>query len=201
MIRLLLADDQALVLGALAAVLRLEPDMDVVAEVGTGSEVLAAAQQYEPDIALLDVQMPGRDGLTVAADLQRALPGCRTIICTTFSRPGYLSRAMSAGAAGYVVKDSPPEQLVDAIRRVHAGLRFVDPALAAEALAGGASPLTGREADVLRAAAEGGTVADIARALRLSQGTVRNHLSSAIGKTQARTRAEAARIAEANGWL
>ncbi|MFB6789305.1 response regulator [Streptomyces olivaceus] len=201
MIRLLLADDQALVLGALAAVLRLEPDMDVVAEVGTGSEVLAAAQQYEPDIALLDVQMPGRDGLTVAADLQRALPGCRTIICTTFSRPGYLSRAMSAGAAGYVVKDSPPEQLVDAIRRVHAGLRFVDPALAAEALAGGASPLTGREADALRAAAEGGTVADIARVLRLSQGTVRNHLSSAIGKTQARTRAEAARIAEANGWL
>ncbi|MBZ6229593.1 response regulator transcription factor [Streptomyces olivaceus] len=201
MIRLLLADDQALVLGALAAVLRLEPDMDVVAEVGTGSEVLAAAQQYEPDIALLDVQMPGRDGLTVAADLQRALPGCRTIICTTFSRPGYLSRAMSAGAAGYVVKDSPPEQLVDAIRRVHAGLRFVDPALAAEALAGGASPLTGREADALRVAAEGGTVADIARALRLSQGTVRNHLSSAIGKTQARTRAEAARIAEANGWL
>lgn len=109
-----------------------------------------------PDIALLDVQMPGRDGLAAAADLRRALPGCRTIICTTFSRPGYLSRAMSAGAAGYVVKDSPPEQLVDAIRRVHAGLRFVDPALAAEALVGGASPLTGRETDVLRAAAEGG---------------------------------------------
>ncbi|AEN08024.1 MULTISPECIES: response regulator transcription factor [unclassified Streptomyces] len=201
MIRVLLADDQALVLGALASVLRLEPDIDVVAEIGTGTEVLAAAQRAVPDIALLDVQMPGRDGLTVAADLQRALPACRTIICTTFSRPGYLSRAMSAGASGYVVKDSPPEQLVDAIRRVHAGLRFVDPALAAEALAGGASPLTGREADVLRVAAEGGTVADIARALRLSQGTVRNHLSSAIGKTQARTRAEAARLAEANGWL
>ncbi|MET9354150.1 response regulator transcription factor [Streptomyces sp. NPDC006617] len=201
MIRVLLADDQALVLGALAAVLRLEPDIDVVAEVGTGTEVLPAAQRTSPDIALLDVQMPGRDGLAAAADLQRALPGCRTIICTTFSRPGYLARAMSAGAAGYVVKDSPPEQLVDAIRRVHVGLRFVDPALAAEALAGGASPLTGREADVLRATAEGGTVADIARALQLSQGTVRNHLSSAIGKTQARTRAEAARLAEANGWL
>ncbi len=129
------------------------------------------------------------------------LPGCRTIICTTFSRPGYLARAVAAGASGYVVKDSPPEQLVDAIRRVHAGLRFVDPALAAEALARGASPLTGREADVLRTAAEGGTVADIARALRLSEGTVRNHLSAAIGKTQARTRAEAARLAEANGWL
>ncbi|MBP0458896.1 response regulator transcription factor [Streptomyces montanisoli] len=201
MIRVLLADDQALVLGALASVLRLEPDIDVVAEIGTGTEVLPAARRTEPDIALLDVQMPGRDGLAVAADLQRALPGCRTIICTTFSRPGYLARAMSAGAAGYVVKDSPPEQLIDAIRRVHAGLRFVDPALAAEALAGGASPLTAREADVLRAAAEGGTVADIARALRLSQGTVRNHLSSAIGKTRARTRAEAARLAEANGWL
>lgn len=201
MIRVLLADDQALVRGALAAVLRLEPDIDVVAEVGTGTEVPAAAQRTVADIALLDVQMPGRDGLAVAADLQRALPGCRTIICTTFSRPGYLVRAMSAGAAGYVVKDSPPEQLVDAIRRVHAGLRFVDPALAAEALAGGASPLTEREADVLRATAEGGTVADIARALQLSPGTVRNHLSSAIGKTQARTRAEAARLAEANGWL
>ncbi|MEU1941791.1 response regulator transcription factor [Streptomyces sp. NPDC020125] len=201
MIRVLLADDQALVLGALAAVLRLEPDIDVVAEVRTGNEVLAAAQRTEPDIALLDVQMPGRDGLAVAADLKRALPGCRTVICTTFSRPGYLARAMSAGAAGFVVKDSPPEQLVDAIRRVHAGLRFVDPALAAEALVGGASPLTGREADVLRATAEGGTVADIARALRLSQGTVRNHLSSAIGKTRARTRAEAARLAAANGRL
>ncbi|MFE7115896.1 response regulator [Streptomyces sp. NPDC057654] len=201
MIRVLLADDQALVLGALAAVLRLEPDIDVVAEIRTGTEVLATAQRTAPDIALLDIQMPGREGLDVAADLRRALPGCRTIICTTFSRPGYLTRAMAAGAAGYVVKDSPPEQLVDAIRRVHAGLRFVDPALAAQALAGGTSPLTGREADVLRTAAEGGTVADIARALRLSPGTVRNHLSSAIGKTQARTRAEAARLAETNGWL
>ncbi|QSS89960.1 response regulator transcription factor [Streptomyces sp. M54] len=201
MIRVLLADDQALVRGALAAMLRLETDLDVVAEVGGGTEVLDAARRTAPDIALLDVQMPGRDGLSVAADLQRALPGCRSIICTAFSRPGYLSRALSAGAAGYVVKDSPPEQLVDAIRRVHAGLRFVDPALAAEALAGGASPLTGREADVLRATAEGGTVADIAEVLRLSRGTVRNHLSSAIGKTQARTRAEAARIAETNGWL
>lgn len=201
MIRVLLADDQALVLGALAAVLRLEPDIDVVAEVGTGIEVLAAAQRTSPDIALLDVQMPGRDGLAAAADLQRTLASCRTIICTSFNRPGYLSRAMTAGASGYVVKDSPPEQLVNAIRRVHAGLRFVDPALAAEALAAGASPLTGRETDALRATAEGGTVADIARALQLSQGTVRNHLSSAIGKTQARTRAEAARLAEANGWL
>ncbi|MFI6771374.1 response regulator [Streptomyces sp. NPDC050355] len=130
MIRVLLADDQALVRGVLAAVLRLEPDIDVAAEIGTGTEVLAAAQRTSPDNALLDVQMPGRGRLTVAADLQRALPGCRTIICTTFSRPGYLSRAMAAPAAGYVVKDSLPEQLVDAIRRVHTGLRFVHPALA-----------------------------------------------------------------------
>ncbi|WP_328608305.1 response regulator transcription factor [Amycolatopsis sp. NBC_00345] len=201
MIRVLLADDQALVRGALAAMLRLEPDIDVVAQVGNGTEVLAAAQRTTPDIALLDVQMPGRDGLAVTAELRHAMPSCRAIICTTFSRPGYLSRAMSAGAAGYVVKDSPPEQLVNAIRRVHAGLRFVDPALAAESLASGASPLTDREADVLRAAADGGTAADIARTVGLSEGTVRNHLSSAIGKTQARTRAEAARVAETNGWL
>ncbi|SEO79085.1 response regulator transcription factor [Amycolatopsis saalfeldensis] len=201
MIRVLLADDQALVRGALASMLRLEPDLEVVAELGDGTEVLPAARRTAPDVALLDVQMPGRDGLAVAAELRHALPSCRVIICTTFSRPGYLSRAMSAGAAGYVVKDSRPEQLVNAIRRVHAGLRFVDPALAAESLASGASPLTDREADVLRAAAEGGTVADIARTVGLSEGTVRNHLSSAIGKTQARTRAEAARIAETNGWL
>jgi two-component system response regulator DesR len=201
MIRVLLADDQALVRGALASMLRLEPDLEVVAELGTGTEVLPAARRTAPDVALLDVQMPGRDGLAVAAELRHALPACRVIICTTFSRPGYLSRAMSAGAAGYVVKDSRPEQLVNAIRRVHAGLRFVDPALAAESLASGASPLTDREADVLRAAAEGGTVADVAKTVGLSEGTVRNHLSSAIGKTQARTRAEAVRLAETSGWL
>ncbi|MBB1152041.1 MULTISPECIES: response regulator transcription factor [Amycolatopsis] len=201
MIRVLLADDQALVRGALASLLRMESDLEVVAEVGSGPEVLPAAQRTAPDIALVDVQMPGRDGLAVTAELRHALPDCRVLICTTFSRPGYLSRAMSAGAAGFVVKDSRPEQLINAIRRVHAGLRFVDPALAAESLASGASPLTDREADVLRAAAEGGTVADMALALGLSAGTVRNHLSSAIGKTQARTRAEAVRVAETSGWL
>ncbi|SEF23524.1 two-component system, NarL family, response regulator DesR [Amycolatopsis pretoriensis] len=201
MIRVLLADDQALVRGALASMLRLEADMDVVAEVGSGLDVGPAARRTNPDVALLDVQMPGRDGLAVTAELRHALPECRVLICTTFSRPGYLARAMSAGAAGFVVKDSRPEQLLNAIRRVHAGLRFIDPALAAESLATGTSPLTDREADVLRAAAEGGTVADIARALDLTSGTVRNHLSSAIGKTEARTRAEAARLAETNGWL
>lgn len=201
MIRVLLADDQALVRGALASLLRFEPDIDVVAEVGSGPEVLPAARRTNPDLALLDVQMPGRDGLAVTAELRHALPDCRVLICTTFSRPGYLARAMSAGAGGFVVKDSRPEQLLNAIRRVHAGLRFIDPALAAESLASGANPLTDREADVLRAAAEGGTVADIAAALGLSAGTVRNHLSSAIGKTEARTRAEAARLAETRGWL
>ncbi|MCP2165198.1 response regulator [Goodfellowiella coeruleoviolacea] len=201
MIRVLLADDQALVRGALAAMLGLEPDIEVVAQVSSGEEVLPAAQRTSPDVALLDVQMPGKDGLAAAAELHRALPACRVVVCTTFGRPGYLARAMAAGAVGFVVKDAPPEQLVDAVRRVHAGLRVVDPALAAESLATGASPLTDRERDVLWAAHDGGTVADIARALNLSEGTVRNHLSSAIGKTGARTRAEAVRLAEDRGWL
>ncbi|OXM44581.1 response regulator transcription factor [Amycolatopsis alba] len=201
MIRVLLADDQAMVRGALATVLGLETDIEVVAQVGSGDEVLQRAKETAPDVALLDVQMPGKDGLEAAAELHGALPSCRIIICTTFGRPGYLSRAMAAGAAGFVVKDAPPEQLVDAVRRVHRGLRVVDPALAAESLATGASPLTGRERDVLRAAKDGSTVADIAGALHLSEGTVRNHLSAAIGKTGARTRAEAVRLAEEHGWL
>ncbi|OXM62035.1 MULTISPECIES: response regulator transcription factor [Amycolatopsis] len=201
MIRVLLADDQAMVRGALATVLGLEPDIEVVGQVGSGDEVLAAATETAPDVALLDVQMPGKDGLTAAAELHAALPSCRIIVCTTFGRPGYLARAMAAGAAGFVVKDSPPEQLVDAVRRVHTGLRVVDPALAAESLATGASPLTPREHEVLRAAGDGGTVSDVARRLHLSEGTVRNHLSAAIGKTGARTRAEAVRLAEERGWL
>ena len=201
MIRVLLADDQALVRGALAAMLGLEPDIEVVAQVSAADEVLPAARATHPDVALLDVQMPGRDGITAAAELHRELPTCRIVVCTTFGRPGYLSRAMAAGAAGFVVKDAPPEQLVDAVRRVHAGLRVVDPALAAESLATGQSPLTDRERDVLRVASGGGTIADVARELVLSQGTVRNHLSAAIGKTGARTRAEAARLAEERGWL
>ncbi|MGO1049333.1 response regulator transcription factor [Crossiella sp. CA198] len=201
MIRVLLADDQALVRGALAALLGLEADIQVVAQVGSGDEVLAAALEHRPDVALLDVQMPGKDGLAAAAELRDALPGCRVLILTTFGRPGYLARAMSAGAAGFVVKDAPPEQLVDAVRRVHAGLRVVDPGLAAESLSSGASPLSGREREVLAAARDGGTVADLARAVHLSEGTVRNHLSAAMGKTGARTRAEAVRIADDRGWL
>ena len=201
MIRVLIADDQALVRGALVALLRLESDLEVVAEVGTGAEAVAAARTTAPDVALLDVQMPGMDGLTAAAELQTAAPDCRVIVCTTFGRPGYLTRAMAAGAAGFVVKDAPPEQLVDAVRRVHSGLRVVDPVLATESLASGRSPLTPREHEVLLAAARAGTVAEVAKLVHLSQGTVRNHLSSAIGKTGARTSADAVRLAEELGWL
>ncbi len=200
-IKLLIADDQALVRGALAALLDLETDLEVVAEVGRGDEVVEAARKTTPDVALLDVEMPGLDGIEAAAALRAAVPGVRVLMVTTFGRPGYLRRAMEAGAAGFVVKDTPAAQLADAVRRVHQGLRVVDPSLAAETLVAGTSPLTARESDVLRAAREGGTVADVARELHLSEGTVRNHLSSAIGKTGARTRAEAARIALDNGWL
>jgi two-component system, NarL family, response regulator DesR len=200
-IRLLLADDQALVRGALAALLNLEPDLEVVGEVGRGDEVVPLARQTRPDVALLDVEMPGLDGIAATVELRAALPSCRVLVVTTFGRPGYLRRAMAAGASGFVVKDTPARQLADAVRRVAAGLRVVDPTLAAETLARGTSPLTPRETEVLRAASDGGTVADIAAKLALSEGTVRNHLSAAIGKTGARTRAEAVRLADEHGWL
>ncbi|MEH3075448.1 response regulator transcription factor [Quadrisphaera setariae] len=200
-LRLLLADDQALVRGALAALLQLESDLDVVAEVARGDEVVDAVREHRPDVALLDVEMPGLDGIAATAAVRAACPGTRVLVVTTFGRPGYLRRAMEAGASGFVVKDTPARELADAVRRVAAGLRVVDPALAAESLAAGTSPLTERETQVLRAARDGGTAGDLAAALHLSEGTVRNHLSSAIGKTGARTRAEAVRLAEQNGWL
>jgi two-component system response regulator DesR len=200
-IRLLLADDQALVRGALAALLDLEPDLTVVAEVGSGDAVVPAAREHHPDVALLDVEMPGMDGIEATRALRDALPQVRVLIVTTFGRPGFLRRALQAGASGFVVKDTPARQLADAVRRVHAGLRVVDPDLAADSLAGGESPLTPRETEVLRAARRGGSVADIAKEVVLSEGTVRNHLSSAIGKTLARNRADAVRIAEEGGWL
>jgi two-component system response regulator DesR len=200
-IRLLLADDQALVRGALAALLDLESDLEVVAEVSRGDEVVAAAVQHEVDVALLDVEMPGIDGIAATAALRAARPSCRVLIVTTFGRPGYLRRAMEAGASGFVVKDTPARQLAEAVRRVHAGLRVLDPALAEESLVTGASPLTARETEVLRAARGGDTVADVAAVLHLSEGTVRNHLSAAIGKTSARNRAEAVKLAEDRGWL
>ena len=201
MIRLLLADDQALVRGALSALLGLEPDLEVVAEVGSGDAVVAAALEHRPDVALLDVEMPGMDGIAATAELRRAAPDVRVLIVTTFGRPGYLRRALQAGASGFVVKDTPAAQLADAVRRVHAGLRVVDPALATDSLVAGESPLTARETDVLRAARDGSSVAVIATRLFLSEGTVRNHLSAAIGKTGATNRAEAVITAEGNGWL
>ncbi len=200
-IRLLLADDQALVRGALATLLELEPDMTVVAEVGRGDEVVSAARESNPDVALLDVEMPGLDGIEATRELRAALPEVKVVIVTTFGRPGFLRRALMAGANGFVVKDTPARQLADAVRRVNSGLRVVDPTLAADSLAVGESPLTVRETEVLRAARDGGSVSDIASTVFLSEGTVRNHLSAAIGKTGARNRADAVRIAEENGWL
>ena len=200
-IRVLVADDQALIRGAFATLIGLEPDMVVVAEVARGDQILPEALRTQPDVALLDVQMPGLDGLSAAGALREQLPDCRVMILTTFGRPGYLRRAMEARAAGFLVKDAPPETLLDAIRRIHAGLRVVDPALAAESLSLGESPLTGRERDVLSVSADGGTIAEIARRLYLSEGTVRNHLSSVIGKTGARTRSDALRIATERGWV
>lgn len=200
-LRLLLADDQHLVRGALAALLALEPDLEVVGEVARGDEVLAAVQRLSPDVLLLDVEMPGLDGLAAAAAVAAAAPLTRVLVLTTFGRPGYLRRAMEAGALGFLVKDAPAAQLADAVRRVARGERVVDPALAAATLAGGPSPLTGRERDVLVASRDGATVADIAGRLFLSEGTVRNYLSSAITKTGSRNRAEALRAGEDRGWL
>jgi two-component system, NarL family, response regulator DesR len=200
-IRVLLAEDQTLVRGALRALLDLEEDIEVVAEVGRGDEVLAAARAHRPDVALLDIEMPGRDGLEAARELASELPDVRAVVLTTFGRPGFLRRAMEVGASGFLVKDSPVAELARAIRAVVAGERVIDRDLAAAALALGATPLSAREADVLRAAADGATVADIAGRLFLSEGTVRNYLSSAIGKTGARTRVEAARVAQEKGWL
>lgn len=200
-IRILLADDQALVRGALSALLALEPDLEVVAEVGDGDAVVPAAREHRPDVALVDVEMPGMDGIAATAALRAELPEVRVLIVTTFGRPGFLRRALQAGASGFVVKDTPAAELADAVRRVHAGLRVVDPALATDSLIAGESPLTARETEVLQAARDGSSVAAMAARLFLSEGTVRNHLSAAIGKTGAANRAEAVLIADGNGWL
>ncbi len=201
MIRILLADDQALVRGALAALLDLEADIEVVAQVGRGDEVVAAARSSAAQVCLLDIEMPGLTGLEAAERLRAELPEVRSLIVTTFGRPGYVRRALDAGAAGFLVKDTPARELADAVRRVHAGLRVVDPALATESLMSGPSPLTAREAEILLLALDGSPVAVIAARAHLSVGTVRNHLSAAIGKTGASTRAEAARLAQSNGWI
>lgn len=201
MIRVLIAEDQGMVRGALATLLALEEDIEVVAQCARGDEVVAVALAERPDVALLDIEMPGMDGLEAAAQLHRSAPECVIIILTTFGRPGYLRRAMEAGATGFVVKDGPADQLAVSIRRAVAGERVIDTALAAAALSDGSNPLTPRERDVLQAAAAGATIASIAKSLFLSQGTVRNYLSSAIQKTGARNRIEAVRAAEQHGWL
>jgi two-component system response regulator DesR len=201
MIRVLLAEDQAMLRGALVTLLGLEEDIEVVGEAAGGDEALAVARRTRPDVALLDIEMPGRDGLDIAAELRDTLPECLIVILTTFGRPQYLRRAMEAGAAAFLVKDSPARELAAALRRVLAGERVVDPALAAAALSAGPCPLSPREYDALLAAAQCTTVADIAARLHLTEGTVRNYLSGAIRKTGARNRIEAVRIAERRGWL
>lgn len=200
-VRVLLAEDQAMVRGALSALLSMEEDIEIVAEASRGDEVLLAALDAFPDVALLDIEMPGGDGLSAAAQLKERLPACRVIILTTFGRAGYLKRAMEAGALGFLLKDAPATELATAIRRVVNGERVVDPGLAASALSEGGNPLTERERDVLAASADGATIGDIASDLYLSEGTVRNYLSTAIKKLGTRNRVEAARLAERKGWL
>nr|WP_210415436.1 response regulator transcription factor [Agromyces laixinhei] len=198
---ILIAEDQRMMRSALTTLLDLEPDLTVIGGVERGDEVVAAAERLGPDVVLLDIELPGRNGLDLIAPLLEAVPGCDVVIVTTFGRPGYLARALAAGARGFLVKDDPVEQLAAAIRRVRAGERVVDPQLAAEALGASDNPLTDREADVLRASAEGATILDIAEQLFLSPSTVRNYLSNAIGKLGVRNRLEALTVARERGWL
>ena len=200
-VRVLLAEDQAMVRGAIAALLALEEDIEIVAEASRGDEVVALALESGPEVALLDVEMPGGDGLDAAAALREKLPSCRVIILTTFGRAGYLKRAMENGAAGFLLKDAPSSELAKAIHRVMRGERVVDPDLAAQALSAGDNPLTEREREVLAASEGGATIEDVAARLYLSEGTVRNYLSTAIKKLGTRNRIEAARLAEKRGWL
>lgn len=201
MIRVLLAEDQAMVRGALAALLNREQDISIVAEVARGDEVLTAALEAVPDVALLDIEMPGASGIEAAAALHTRLPTCKVLILTTFGRPGYLRRAMEQGVVGFLVKDAPAAQLATFIRRAVAGERVVDPVLAAAALSEGDNPLTERERGVLQLVQQGASNAEIAAALVLTEGTVRNYLSTAMQKLHAATRIEAAVRAEQKGWL
>jgi two-component system response regulator DesR len=201
MIRVMLAEDQAMVRGALAALLTLEGDIEIVAEVGRGDEVVVVARATHPDVALLDIEMPGLDGISAAKALHAEMPVCRILILTTFGRPGYLRLAMESGVVGFLLKDAPAAQLATAIRRAAAGERVVDPSLAMAALSEGNNPLTERERTVLASSSNGASIAEIASSLFLSEGTVRNYLSVAIQKLGAKNRIEAAHIAEQKGWL
>lgn len=201
MIRVLLAEDQGMMRGALALLLSLEPDIEIVAQVGSGDAVVATTLDTKPDVALLDIEMPGLSGLAAARLMRDQCPDCRVLIVTTFGRPGYLRDAMDAGVSGFVVKDGPVDQLAGIIRRVLAGDRVIDPSLAVAALAGGPNPLTDRERDVLGAAVDGSPVGEIASRLSLSKSTVRNYLSSANQKMGTRNRIEAAQRAKDHGWL
>jgi two-component system response regulator DesR len=200
-IRVMIAEDQGMIRGALATLLGLEDDIEVVAEAASGEEALATATKVRPDVALLDIEMPGMDGISTAGELRTELPACQVVMLTTFARPGYLRRAMEAGASAFLVKDSPAHELAAAIRRVLAGERVIDPGLAAAALSAGPNPLSPRERDVLAASADGSTISDIAGRLHLSEGTVRNYLSAAIHKVGARNRIEAVQSAQSQGWL
>lgn len=200
-IRLLIADDQALVRGALGALLELEPDLAVIGMASDGAEAVRLAEELHPDVCLMDIQMPGMDGVEATRRIREVSEGTRVLVVTTFARPGYLRSALDAGASGFIVKDTPAEQLAEAVRQVHAGLRVLDPALAADSLFDGANPLSDRERQVLRLAADGRSAAAIAAEVFLSAGTVRNHLSAAIGKTGAANRAQAVRIALDKGWI
>ena len=201
MIRILIAEDMHLIRGALAALLAREADLEVVAELERGDQIVPAALRLRPDVAVIDIDLPGMDGLTAADQLYAALPECRTLILTGLSQPGNLLRALKAHARGFILKDAPARSLADGIRRIAAGQRFIDPDLVADALETGASPLTPRETEVLRATEDGTPTADIAARLSLSPATVRNYLSSAIAKTNARNRIHAIRIARDAGWL
>lgn len=200
-IRIVIADDQALVRGALAALLELEHDIEVVGVAADGAEALSLVTSLAPDVCLMDIQMPGIDGIEATRRLRSAGPGTRVLVVTTFARPGYLRSALDAGASGFMAKDAPAEELADAVRRVHSGLRVLDAALAEESLFDGANPLSDRERQVLKLAADGRSAAAIASEVFLSAGTVRNHLSAAIGKTGASNRAQAVRIAQDKGWV
>ncbi|HEY1421363.1 MAG TPA: response regulator transcription factor [Candidatus Dormibacteraeota bacterium] len=201
MIRVLIAEDQAMIRGALAALLATEPDIEIVAKVDRGDRVLDEAIRSTPDVALLDIEMPGKDGIAAAAELRDHLPACRVLILTVFGRPGYLRKAIDAGVSGFLLKDAPPDELAAAIRRTARGERVIDTQLAVAALSEGSSPLTPRERDVLAMSVRGASVKEVARSLHLTNGTVRNHLSIAIQKLNARNRTEAASIAEEKGWL